>query len=132
MTYKLFPACLLTFAIALAGTAQGQVSIQDPGAQTTRAELKKLERSAHEPGQFKALASYYGDRKMTYLQKAANEKREWEHRGLNVYSATAKYPRPVDAARKLYESYMAKASEAGALEAKYDQLAMPETPANGQ
>ena len=40
--------------------------------------------------------------------------------------------RPVDSARNLYEYYMYKASEAGALEAKYSRLASPESPVNTQ
>jgi hypothetical protein len=46
--------------------------------------------------------------------------------------AAAKYPRPVDSARNLYEYYMYKASEAGTLEAKYSRLAEPDALVNAQ
>jgi hypothetical protein len=78
---------------------------------------------AHSPEQFKILASYYGAQHGYFLQQAAVEKQEWERRSQNVTGVLAKYPRPVDSARNLYEYYMDKASETGALEAKYGILA---------
>jgi len=44
----------------------------------------------------------------------------------------AKYPRPVDLARNLYEYYMYKASEMGALSLKYSQLGAADAPAKLQ
>jgi hypothetical protein len=63
------------------------------------------------------MANYFGEQHGTYLQKAAEEKKEWDRRSQNITSAAAKYPRPVDSARNLYEYYMYKASEAGTVEA---------------
>jgi hypothetical protein len=40
-------------------------------------------------------------------------------------SLYAKYPKPADQAKALYEYYLEKASEAGVLSAKYAQLAEP-------
>jgi len=49
-----------------------------------------------------------------------------------VTGIMAKYPRPVDSARNLYEYYMTRASEAGMLEAKYTRLAAPDALVNAQ
>jgi hypothetical protein len=38
----------------------------------------------------------------------------------------------MDSARNVYESYMAEAKKAGDLQVKYDRLAQPGGPANGQ
>jgi hypothetical protein len=92
--------------------------------------LKELALNAHSPAQYAVLASYYGERKTDYLRQAAEEKTEWERRSQNITGVLAKYPRPVDSARNLYEYYMYKASEAGSLEAKYQQLAAPNAPVN--
>ena len=88
--------------------------------------------NAHAPEQYTALASYYGPAEANYLQKAAEEKQEWARRSQNITSVAAKYPRPVDSARNLYEYYMYKASEAGTLAAKYSHLAATECPVNAQ
>jgi len=94
--------------------------------------LKQMASTAHTADQYKTLAGYYGTRHEGYLQQAVEEKKEWERRSKNVSGAFAKYPRPVDSARNLYEYYMYKASEAGALEAKYSQLAAPGVPVNAE
>jgi hypothetical protein len=88
--------------------------------------------NAHAPAQYTALASCYGEQRNDLLKKAAEEKQEWERRSQNVMGAAAKYPRPVDSARNLYEYYMYKASEAGTLEARYSRLAAPDALVNAQ
>jgi len=123
---------MLALAFAITGAAQGQASSPTASSPATRSEMKQLERNAHEPEQFRALASYYGDRRVTYLQKAADEKKEWERRSQGVAGAFAKYPRPMDYARYAYESYVAEAKKAGDLQAKYERLAQPGALANGQ
>jgi hypothetical protein len=132
MTYKVLAACFLSLAFASVAHAQGAVSSPETGSNYTQAQLKQLARTAREPEQYKALAGYYGDRQRHYLQEAAEEKKEWERRSQKVTGAFAKYPRPVDSARNLYEYYMYKASKAGTLEAKYKRMASPDAPVNGQ
>jgi CRISPR/Cas system-associated endonuclease/helicase Cas3 len=122
----------MSLAFASVGYAQGTASSPETGTLKTQAQVKELKRSAHAPEQFKVLASYYGQRNKSYIQQAAEEKKEWERRGKNVTGSLAKYPRPVDSARNLYEYYMAKASQAGALEAKYSRMASPDAPVNAQ
>jgi len=132
MKRSLFAASLLSLAMASVGIAQGTASSSETGAHYTQAQIKQLALNAHAPAQFNALASYYGAQRENYMQQAAEEKKEWERRSQNVMSVAAKYPRPVDSARNLYEYYMYKASEAGTLEAKYSHMAAPDAPVNAQ
>lgn len=126
MTRNVFAVCILSLAFAGIGNAQGMASSPESGTHYTQAQLKKLARSAHSPDQYRVLATYYGERQKFYLQRAAEEKKEWERRSYNIVSVGAKYPRPVDSARNSYEYYMAEASESGALEAKFSRLAAPD------
>ena len=132
MTRNLFATCILSLAITGAANAQGTASSPETGAHYTQAQLKQLTLEAHAPAQYTALASYYGEQRNDYLKKAAEEKQELERRSQNITGPAAKYPRPVDSARNLYEYYMYKASEAGTLEAKYSQAAAPNAPVNAQ
>jgi hypothetical protein len=131
MTRNLIGSCILSLAAGVA-FAQGTATSSGASAQYTQAELKQMAAIAHTADQFKTLAGYYGTRHESYMQQAVEEKKEWERRSKNVSGAFGKYPRPVDSARNLYEYYMYKASEAGALEAKYSQLAAPSVPVNAE
>jgi len=131
MTRNVFAACILTLAFASIGNAQGAASSPET-THYTQAQVKQLERNANAPDQWKIVASYYEERQKSYLQLAAAEKKEWEQRSQNVTGAFAKYPRPSDSARNLYEYYMEKASKAGELDAKYSRLAGLDPPVNAQ
>ena len=132
MTRNLFTTSILALAFVGTGSSMVAASAAETGDHYTKAQMKELARKAHAPEQYKLLAHYYGERQKNYLELAAEEKTEWERRGHNVSGILAKYPRPVDSARNLYEFYMAKASESGTLEAKYSDLAAPETAVNAQ
>jgi len=122
MKRNLFAAFILSCALASVGSAQQAASPGANGPQYTKAQLKQLVQDAHTPDQYKALAGYYRGRRESYLQQAAEEKLEWDRRSQNTMSIAAKYPRPVDSARNLYEYYMSMASESNSLASKYDQL----------
>jgi hypothetical protein len=128
MKRSLFAACILPLAIAVAVNAQGTATFPETGVHYTQAQLKQLALNAHTHAQYTVLANYYGERQNDYLQKAAEEKQEWVRMSQNIMGVAAKYPRPVDSARNLYNYYMYKASEAGLLEAKFSRLAATETP----
>ena len=132
MTRNLLATCVLSLAFAGVGYAQGTVSSSETGAHYTKAQVKQLVLSAHAPEQYTALASYFGAQKTNYLQQAAEEKKEWVQLSQNVTSAAAKYPRPADSARNLYEYYMSKATEAETLEAKYSRLTASNAPVDAQ
>jgi len=127
MTRALLAACIVSVAITSAGNAQSAGSSSGAGTRYTRSQLIQMEAAAHEPAQYSALASYFAQQQTDYLQQAAGEKKEWERRSQNIVGIAAKYPRPVDSARYLYEFYMYKAAEAGTLEGKYSKLAAPAT-----
>jgi hypothetical protein len=114
-------------SLAFAGVASSQ-SANTPAANEThytQAQLKQLLHEAHSPEQYKVLASYFAGRHDYYAQQASEEKQEWVRRSQNVMVVAAKYPRPVDSARYLYEYYLLKATEQGDLAVKYGQLAAP-------
>src|ERR1039457_666402 len=128
MKRNLFAVCILSFGLAGVASAQGSASSAENGTNYTQAQLKQMVRDARTSEQYSALASYYGKQQDDYLQQAAEEKQEWVRRSQNIVSIAAKYPRPVDSARYLYEYYAYKAAEAGQLAAKYSQLSAPGAP----
>lgn len=132
MNRNLFATCILALAFAGAASAQSAASSTETGAHYSKAQVKQLALNAHAPEQYKALASYYGGQRGSYLQQAAKAKKDWERLNPNFTNAAAKYPRPADSARNLYEYYMSKASKAETLEAKYRQLAAPNAPVNAE
>jgi hypothetical protein len=125
-------AAILSFALVGVVSAQGAISSAENGDHYTKSQLKQLERDAHTPGQYTALAQYYGKQQKDYAQQAAEEKQEWARRSQITTSLYAKYPKPADSARNLYEYYAVKASEAAALSAKYSQLADSSAPSTQQ
>jgi hypothetical protein len=132
MKLNLFATCILALALTGAASAQSAATSTENGAHYTKAQLKELALNAHAPEQYAVLASYYGAQKADYLRQAAEEKKEWERRSQNITGVQAKYPRPVDSARNLYEYYLYKASEAETHEAKYSQMAVSNAPVNAQ
>jgi len=127
-----FAAGILTFALVGIGNAHGAAASAEDGEHYSQAQIKQMAREARTPDQYKVLASYYGNRQKAYLKQAAEEKQEWVRRSQITVSLYAKYPRPADSARNLYEYYVAKATEAGELSAKYGQLAEPASPSSQQ
>jgi imidazolonepropionase-like amidohydrolase len=132
MKLNLIATGILSFSLAGAGSAQGTTSSAENDTHYAQAQLKQLMREAHTPEQYQVLAGYYAEQQKHYLQQAAEEKQEWVRRSQNVASVAAKYPRPVDSARYLYEYYTLKASESGDLAAKYAQLAPPALPSQAK
>ena len=73
-------AAILSFALVGVVSAQGAISSAENGDHYTKSQLKQLERDAHTPGQYTALAQYYGKQQKDYAQQAAEEKQEWARR----------------------------------------------------
>jgi alkylhydroperoxidase/carboxymuconolactone decarboxylase family protein YurZ len=124
---SLLAASVLTLALAIAASTSASGAPADKTSQPTSGQLKQMTKDAHTPEQYSALAQSYGQLQKAYLDKASEEKQEWDRRSQDIVSIAAKYPRPVDSARYLYEYYTYKATEAGALATKYSQLAAPVT-----
>lgn len=116
--------CILSLIAGIA-CAQEAGSPSKTGERDTQAQGMQLKSTAHTLDQYKALADYYATQRDSFALRASEEKKEMELRSRNITGIQAKYPRPVDSARNLYDYYMYKASAAGALEARYSQLASP-------
>ncbi len=99
----------LVLATAL---SSGAVTLSSSGSHYTAAQVKQLIREAHTADQFRAIARYYDDRHSEFSQKAADELAEWARRSQNTTGPAAKYPRPVDEARNLYEYYAHESDDA--------------------
>jgi hypothetical protein len=117
-------SALLAFGLAVPLLAQSNnpVASREP-VHYSKAELAQLRKEAHTPEQYRALAVYFEHRKRSFQEQADQEKKEWERRSQNVVGPAAKYPRPVDSARNLYEYYDYEADQAGLLQAQYERLA---------
>ena len=118
---------LLGLAVSLGCAQFGVVlaSAQDNAEHYTQAQVKELRREARTPAQYGVLAHYYDGQQKKYSALAATEQQEWTRRSKDITSISAKYPRPVDSARNLYEYYAYRADEATKLSLKYQQLADP-------
>jgi hypothetical protein len=125
MNGRLIATGILTLAFVGVGSAQGAVASGGDDSHASQVQLKKMAREAHTPEQYKALAVSYEIQQQDYLKQAADAKQEWIRRTPITGSLYAKYPRPADSAKNVYECYVEKASKAGALSAKYAQLAEP-------
>ncbi|MGA2850891.1 MAG: hypothetical protein ABSE46_17975 [Terracidiphilus sp.] len=125
MNGRIVVAGILTFAFVGVGTAQGAVGAGGDDSHVSQGQLKRMAREAHTPEQYKALAVSYEVAQKDYLKQAAEAKQEWIRLTPITGSLYAKYPRPADSAKNLYECDVEKASRAGALSQKYAQLAEP-------
>ena len=132
MTRNLRRLCILSLGLASLGFAQGPASPANKNTHYTQAQLKQMVRDAQTPEQYRVLAAYYAQRQNTYLQEAADEKQEWLRRSQNSMGIAAKYPRPADSARNLYEYYAYEATKSGQMAVKYSQLSAPEPSAKAK
>ena len=118
-------AALLT--LPLMGMAQSTTRTANLTMPMTAHEAHSLIKNAHSTEQYKQLAGYFHQQEVLYRSKAADEKIERDRRAQVNAGLYQKYPRPVDTAQSLYDSYLSTANSA-ALEARhYDQLATGET-----
>jgi hypothetical protein len=86
-------------------------------------EVRDLIKAAHSREQYVQLASYYHQQEAHYRAEAVAEKAERDRRAQINAGMMQKYPRPVDSAQYLYESYVSKADNAALQARHYDQLA---------
>jgi hypothetical protein len=120
------PLTVLAGVVALVlatGMTSGAVTLPPSGSHYTAAQLKQMIRAAHTPDQYRAIARYYDERHSEFSQKAADQREEWARRSQNTTGPAAKYPRPVDEARNLYDYYAHEADEAAFQADKYYRFA---------
>jgi hypothetical protein len=108
MNSRIYVACMVLALAAGSVAARAQSSAP---VKYSNAQLKQMRQEAHNTEQYEALASYFRTRQQDFEQKAQVEKAEWERRSQNVTSTAAKYPRPVDSAKNLYDYYTYEAQQ---------------------
>ena len=118
-------AALLTFP--LIGMAQSTTQTANLTTPMTAHDAHGLMKSAHSVEQYKQLSSYFHQQEALYRAKAADEKIERDRRAQVNAGRYQKYPRPVDSAQYLYESYVSSADSAALQAQHYDQLAAGQT-----
>jgi hypothetical protein len=84
-------------------------------------------RNAHSAAAYKQLASYFHQQETEYRAEAAAAKVERDRRSQVNAGLMQKYPRPVDSAQYLYESYGSKADNAALQARHFEQLAAAPT-----
>jgi hypothetical protein len=121
---------LFTSAILLAFPVSGMAQSTDQSASLstplTAQGAHDLIRSAHSVAEYKELAGYFHQQENTYRAKATNEKLEVDRRARVNAGLYQKYPRPVDSAQSIYDSYVSSANSAAIQAQHYDQLAAGE------
>lgn len=113
----------LSLTLPLAGMTQPTTQTTNQTAQMSRQELHNLIKTAHDMGQYKQLADYFHQQEAKYRAEAAAEKLERDRRAQVNAGLMQKYPRPVDTAQYLYESYVSQADDAALQAQHFDQLA---------
>src|SRR5580700_9623431 len=109
MNRTLFAIATLSFAVPLAALAQSTEQTASLAVPTSPREVHELIKSAHTTTQYRELASYYHQQEADYRAKAAAEKADRDRRAQVDAGLYQKYPRPVDSAQYLYESYVSSA-----------------------
>jgi hypothetical protein len=117
MNRKLIAVATLVLIASVTGIAQPSPT------QLSRHELHNLMQNAHDAAQYKQLADYFRQQEAQYRAQAAAELIERNRRAQYTMGTAQKYPRPVDSAQNLYESYLYQANQAAAQAQHYEQLA---------
>jgi hypothetical protein len=133
MKYALTVASTLLFLMApVAGMGQSTVQTASLNSPLTPQEARSLVKSAHSTMEYQQLAGYFHQQESLYRAKAADEKVELDRRAQVNAGLYQKYPRPVDSAQNLYDSYVNSANGAAVQARHYDALATGEAEHNGQ
>jgi hypothetical protein len=93
----------------------------------TPQQAHSLIKSAHSNEEYRQLSGYFHQQEAVYRAKAADERLERDRRAQVNAGLYQKYPRPVDSAQSLYESYVSTADNAALRARHYDQLATGQT-----
>ena len=117
----------LSLTIPLAGMAQPTSQTANLTAPLSGRELHSLMLNAHSAAQYQQLAGYFHQMEAKYRAEAAAEKAERDRRAQVNAGLMQKYPRPVDTAQYLYESYVSQADSAALQAQHFDQLAAAPT-----
>ncbi len=117
-------AGVVTFVIA-AASSLGAVTLPPSGSSHyTANQVKQMIREAHTADQYRAVAHYFEQRHSDFSQMAADQMEEVQRRAQNTSGPAAKWPRPVDVARNLYDYYAHEADDAAFQADKYYRFAL--------
>ena len=123
MNRTLILVATLSLTSAVAGMAQSAVQTASATALAPANEVHSLMKTAHSSAQYKQIAEYLHQREMAYRAKADAERIEQARRSQVNAGLAQKYPRPVDSAQYLYQSYLYEAETAATQARHYEQLA---------
>jgi hypothetical protein len=119
MNFKVYVACM---AIALAAGSVAARAESSTPVKFSNAELKQMERNAHTPEQYEALASYFRSRQQGFRERAREEVLLMAWRSQFTFSLAAKYPRPYDSSRNRYDYFMYETHQMSQKAAYYEGL----------
>jgi len=120
---RILVVAALSLTFPLAGMAQSTTQTASLSTPINPREVHSLVLSAHTGAQYQQLASYFHQQEAKFRAEAAAEKIERDRRAQINAGLTQKYPRPVDSAQYLYESYVSQADSAALQAQHFDQLA---------
>jgi hypothetical protein len=120
---RILVVAALSLTFPLAGMAQSTTQTASLSTPISPREVHGLVLSAHTGAQYQQLASYFHQQEAKFRAEAAAEKIERDRRAQINAGLTQKYPRPVDSAQYLYESYVSQADSAALQAQHFDQLA---------
>ena len=123
MNRSLVLIATLSLALPIAGMAQSTTQTASLSMPLTPREVHSLMLSAHNSAQYKQIAGYFHQQEARYRAEAAAEKIERDRRAQVNAGLAQKYPRPVDSAQYLYESYVSQADSAALQAQHFDQMA---------
>ncbi len=124
MKNKRIITAIFLFLVLAQGAAFAGVSASPTTAHYSQAQIKRLMREANTPDQYRVIARYFEQRQSEFSNKAADQMAEWARRSQEVTGPAAKFPRPVDEARNLYEYYAHEADDASFQADKYNRFAL--------
>jgi hypothetical protein len=124
---RILVVAALSLTFPLAGMAQSTTQTASLSTPITPREVHSLMLSAHNSVQYQQLAGYFHQQEAKFRAEAAAEKIERDRRAQVNAGLTQKYPRPVDSAQYLYESYLSQADSAALQAQHFDQLAAAQT-----
>jgi hypothetical protein len=114
---------MLSIALPLLGMARLQAQTTDQTISLSTSDAHRLMKTAHESGQYRALAAYFRQKEQSFSAERDTELALWNSRKQGITANQNKYPRPVDSARNLYDYYAYETSHAAAQAQHYEQLA---------
>jgi hypothetical protein len=114
---------LLCIAAPFTGIGQSTAQNASLTAPISSHEAHDLTKSARSVAQFRELAEYFRRQESDYRADAAAEKVERDRRATVYAGLYQKYPRPVDSAQYLYDSYLTSANVAALQAQRYEHLA---------